>query len=254
MSYATVEELSAAVGKAANAQTTPHFRACLEAATTEIDNHVDRPEDDPIPEGDALANRVCLLRAVEWHKANDAAWGVVGMARDRRPAVAAGHVLPARQDARPAEEAVRDRVSVAAPPRMLALTDVRARAAAALAPATDDDPEVHSEVVDSLTPPALVLVWDDPWLTANTFGPMAQYEAQLTVLAIASEGRAGAGRDDARAARLVHHLAPARGRLPVAAGVVAGPAHLRDRRDPLPRRPDHLPGAGVNRRRLKACP
>ena len=78
MSYATVEELALAVGKAANAQTTPQMRACLEAATTEIDHFVDRTT--PIPEGDMLVNRVCLLRAVEWFKANDAAFGVVGMA------------------------------------------------------------------------------------------------------------------------------------------------------------------------------
>ena len=31
-----------------------------------------------IPDGDALANRVNMLRAVEWWKANDAAFGVIG--------------------------------------------------------------------------------------------------------------------------------------------------------------------------------
>ena len=72
------------------------------------------------------------------------------------------------------------------------LTEVRARAAEALAPATDYDPEVHIDVVDSLTPPALVLIWDDPWLTPGTFGP-GQFEAQLTVLAIASRIEPGPG-------------------------------------------------------------
>lgn len=76
---------------------------------------------------------------------------------------------------------------------LLPLTEVRARAAAALAPTTDDDPEVHSEVVESLTPPALVLVWDDPWLTVETFGRMAQYSAQFTVLALASRVEPGPG-------------------------------------------------------------
>ena len=76
---------------------------------------------------------------------------------------------------------------------LLPLTEVRARAAEALAPATDYDPEVHVDVVDSLTPPALVLMWDDPWLSVQTFGPMAQYEAQFTVLAIASRIEPGPG-------------------------------------------------------------
>lgn len=77
---------------------------------------------------------------------------------------------------------------------LLPLTEVRPRVAAALAPATDYDPEVHVDVVDSLTPPALVLVWDDPWLTVQTMGGrMAQYEAQLTVLAVASRIEPGPG-------------------------------------------------------------
>ena len=75
---------------------------------------------------------------------------------------------------------------------LLPLTEVRPRAAAALAPASDDDPEVHSEVVDSLTPPALVLVWDDPWLTPSSFGP-GLFDAQLTVLAVASRVMPGPG-------------------------------------------------------------
>ena len=72
------------------------------------------------------------------------------------------------------------------------LTEIRARAAAALAPVTDDDPEVHTEVVDSLTPPALVLVWDDPWLTPTAFG-QTMFDAQLTVLALASRVEPGPG-------------------------------------------------------------
>ena len=77
MPYATVDELAAALGKSVSAANESSFRACLDAATTEIDHFVNRTE--PIPDGDALANRVCLLRAVEWAKANDAAFGVIGM-------------------------------------------------------------------------------------------------------------------------------------------------------------------------------
>src|SRR5262245_20944902 len=76
MSYATVDELLAAVGKPVTAENTVRAQACLDAAAQEIDDAVDRV--DPVPDGDALANRVNLLRGVEWWKANDAAWGVIG--------------------------------------------------------------------------------------------------------------------------------------------------------------------------------
>jgi len=76
MSYATTDELLAAVGKPVNAENTARAQLCVDASTQEIDDAVDRKE--PIPAGDALANRVCLLRGVEWWKANDAAWGVIG--------------------------------------------------------------------------------------------------------------------------------------------------------------------------------
>ena len=76
MSYTTVEELGAALGKTITAANSSGYQACIDAATQEIDHFVNRTE--PIPDGDALANRVCLLRAVEWAKSNDAAFGVVG--------------------------------------------------------------------------------------------------------------------------------------------------------------------------------
>ena len=45
---------------------------------------------------------------------------------------------------------------------VLDLTDVRMMAAAALAPQDDADPDVHVDVVDAVTPPAILLVWDAP--------------------------------------------------------------------------------------------
>jgi hypothetical protein len=51
----------------------------LDAAAQEIDHYVDRYLDDPIPEGDALAERVNLHRGVEWVKAQDATFGVIGI-------------------------------------------------------------------------------------------------------------------------------------------------------------------------------
>jgi len=50
------------------------------------------------------------------------------------------------------------------------LAEVRARAAAALAPSADSDPEVHADLVDALTPPAILLFWADPWLNRTTVG------------------------------------------------------------------------------------
>ena len=65
---------------------------------------------------------------------------------------------------------------------LLTMGEIRERAAAALAPVTDDDPYVFENVVDALEPPALVLTWDDPWLTYRT---ACLYDAQFAVLCIA---------------------------------------------------------------------
>ena len=78
MAYATVDELAAELHIRAIPENEPKMEACLDAAAVEIDHDVDRPVDDPIPADDPLANRVNLLRAVEWHKAQDAAFGVIG--------------------------------------------------------------------------------------------------------------------------------------------------------------------------------
>ena len=80
MAYATVDELGQALRLTPQAVTaqTENLQACLDAAAQEIDHYVDRLELEPIPPGDPLANRVNILRGVEWHKSNDAAFGVIG--------------------------------------------------------------------------------------------------------------------------------------------------------------------------------
>ena len=52
----------------------------------------------------------------------------------------------------------------------LQLSEVRATAAAALAPQTDEDPNVYEDLVDAIDPPALLLLYADPWLNRNVMG------------------------------------------------------------------------------------
>jgi len=87
-------------------------------------------------------------------------------------------------------------MSVAAPSGLMRLTEVRARCAAALAPTTDDDPDVLTDVVDSLSPPVLMLIWADPWLSRRTVGQaMASgyWDAWLEVLCISARVVPGEG-------------------------------------------------------------
>lgn len=72
----------------------------------------------------------------------------------------------------------------------LRLDAVRGQAAAALAPAAPGDPEVIVNVVDAVHPPALMLLWDDPWLTPKT---ACLYDARLEVLCIAGRVEPGPG-------------------------------------------------------------
>jgi hypothetical protein len=74
----------------------------------------------------------------------------------------------------------------------LPITAIRAQAAAALAPVTADDPEVHVDIVDSLTPPALLLLWADPWVTPRTVSGRG-YDAQFEVLCVAGRVEPGPG-------------------------------------------------------------
>jgi hypothetical protein len=76
--YCTVEELAAGLRIRVTPENEDLLTVCVDAAAQEITHEVDRPEDDPIPDSDPLANRVNVLRGVEWYKANDAAFGVIG--------------------------------------------------------------------------------------------------------------------------------------------------------------------------------
>lgn len=85
-----------------------------------------------------------------------------------------------------------------APATLLHIEDVRPVVAEILAPVADADPYVHTDVVDSLTPPALVLGWDDPWLEPGvglaTMGPCL-WTARLEVACIAGRLEPGPGID-----------------------------------------------------------
>jgi hypothetical protein len=76
VAYATVDQLAAALRVPVSAANTAALQTCLDAAAEEIDHAVARLE--PIPDGDPLAERVNILRGVEWFKANDAAFGILG--------------------------------------------------------------------------------------------------------------------------------------------------------------------------------
>ena len=84
MAYAEVDDLAAALRVRVTPENTPALQACLDAAAAEIDHDVDwkDPTETPhYPEGDqrlALLGRTNIVRGVEWWKANDAAFGVIG--------------------------------------------------------------------------------------------------------------------------------------------------------------------------------
>lgn len=82
MAYATVDELAAALRITATPANTEALQACLDAAALEIDTAMCRldPTAGLPPEGEPLANRINLVRGVEWFKAQDAAFGVIGFA------------------------------------------------------------------------------------------------------------------------------------------------------------------------------
>jgi hypothetical protein len=76
----------------------------------------------------------------------------------------------------------------------LPLTQVRVAAASVLAPQADTDPPVLADLVDAITPPALMLEWNDPWITANTVaGRIGGYTATLNVIAFAGRLEPGPG-------------------------------------------------------------
>ena len=81
MAYARVEELGDALRVQVTAKNSDRLASCLDAAASEIDHALDRPAGalpyDPIP---PLLRQVNIARAVEWYKASDAAFGVLGFA------------------------------------------------------------------------------------------------------------------------------------------------------------------------------
>jgi hypothetical protein len=86
MAYATVEEVAWALHltRPPTGEDLEALEACIDAAGAEVDTWVDWPE-GPDPDSWteaqlALVNRVTVLRAVEWWKANDAAFGLIGTA------------------------------------------------------------------------------------------------------------------------------------------------------------------------------
>jgi hypothetical protein len=85
-------------------------------------------------------------------------------------------------------------MSVAARSPVLTITDARERAAAALAPIADSDPNVQTGAgwVDSVSPPALILAWADPWLEPDD-RKSCRFYARLTVLAVAGRVELDAG-------------------------------------------------------------
>lgn len=77
--YATVAELAAALRiTTVTPDIQARLEACLDAAAVEIDDALCRTAEDPIDPADPLVNRVNLMRGVEWYKANDAAFGILG--------------------------------------------------------------------------------------------------------------------------------------------------------------------------------
>jgi hypothetical protein len=78
--YCSIQELADALRVAVTAANTATLTACCEAAAIEIDDAVDSPDppDYTGPPWNPLLNRVNVLRGVEWWKANDAAFGVIG--------------------------------------------------------------------------------------------------------------------------------------------------------------------------------
>jgi hypothetical protein len=74
----------------------------------------------------------------------------------------------------------------------LPLGEVRAAAAAALAPPAGSDLSVHVDYPDAVEPPALVLIWAEPWLEPEprTIG-YCQWTAHLLVRCVASRVEPG---------------------------------------------------------------
>lgn len=79
MAYATVEDLAYAVRTRVTDANRDYLQRCVDSASEEIDAFLDRFVDEDLPEpAPAVITSTCVARGVEWYKANDAAFGVVG--------------------------------------------------------------------------------------------------------------------------------------------------------------------------------
>jgi hypothetical protein len=82
----------------------------------------------------------------------------------------------------------------------LNLTEVRAAAAAALAPVADTDPDIYPLWSDAVFPPALMLGWWDPWVEVRSMaGGLGLFDAQLNIQCVASRVDPGAGFEELEA-------------------------------------------------------
>jgi hypothetical protein len=79
VAYATEAQLADALRVTVTAKNSELLSLSVEAAAREIDQYCDRAG-TPIPAGDPLATMVNVARGIEWFKANDSAYGVVGFA------------------------------------------------------------------------------------------------------------------------------------------------------------------------------
>jgi hypothetical protein len=82
VAYATVDELADALRLAVTAKNSDRLASCLDAAADEIDHALGRPADALpfVPPYPPLLRQVNIARGLEWFKASDAAFGVLGFA------------------------------------------------------------------------------------------------------------------------------------------------------------------------------
>lgn len=76
--YATIDDLAAALHIRVSAENTPALQRALYAAASEIDQDLDRVVGLPDPAPSAIV-QTNIDRGVEWYKAADAAYGIVGV-------------------------------------------------------------------------------------------------------------------------------------------------------------------------------
>jgi hypothetical protein len=81
MAYATVEQLADALRVAVTPKTAERLQMAVDAGALVVDAICDRPASDPMPDPPpALAVSENISIGIEVYKANDAAFGAVGLA------------------------------------------------------------------------------------------------------------------------------------------------------------------------------